>query len=1078
MEKLSVEKIDENVVKGFEKVNTTLEELNNKADSLSSGIQGSLEPSSPKPVNKGQYVLTTEGEYVNIKNKEGETIKITEEDLKSSIIYAVYNGEYFVISKVPINIGRGEKNGVAPLDENRKVPVENLTFGEVKDGEDNVVSGDEVNEELKHYMGKDTYLEKIRSTVNLFDKRAVINNKYIQDSTGNLIGSTTPAFIVSDYIFVSKGVEYSISGWYFNESLQRISFFNNRGETTAQKIFKGNVFTPEDDCYVVFTVSNTTANHINTLQIQKGDVTPYEPYSDEFEEKIKEQYLPELSMYKDVTNELNMLKGAKLELGDLDDNGVFNNNDLGGVVATINRGESTFIFVKGLGNGDIKRNYFFYDSENNLLTYNYKYFYGSEHTILPLVAWSYMKIQIKDKSETNDLKQASISLLRDYTANGNSSKVIDITKNKKYNVDKFIDRNNLVNNSLSVNFTVNSDKEVKNALVPVFLHKGTRPSGATITERHIYLGDNVQNDFSDVVFSKNGRVLRNKMHSGNYSLVPYNSFTNRMFQDKTDGYILGGSNYTGVFKSTDDGKTWTRIMNEGYICMMLNNGDILYQMGKEIKLATKSSNFQTTSVSYTSPYNSFTVGQSNFCQLDSGEVFFGTYQNDFDTKIYKSIDGGKSFTQVYSSIYKQHVHKIWTFNGVVYANIDGVTNVFEGDKVPQNRGMVTVFSTDKGSTWQKVKYNWTTDYGVNMYNDGYFYGSAESNVKYSPSLFRSKDLVNWESIIEVPANTQSVRSFENNLVISTVAYGSFNYAKTFLSKNGIDMLPIFDTKNMNSASMSTALRLGTQVTHNNHFVSEDGSKWIAMCSSVSELDNYKLMIGGDNYQALCYIECDLEVGENEISIKNGIFDKEPKKSFLTNYTLSVEFDKNKTITSNAINILHDECILNNGRYFGFDYPYENRDEKSVNFNKGLTLNAELKNIKSINFGYKANKYNDANTSVSIFSTDTLDFVRRDRAIVVINESEEYVLDGAFRVYYDNTPMDYSVVFDGSEVKLYVNGFMIAKTLCNIQNVNSKTIHIQNNKFKKSLDFISNIYFFDRELSQDETLFNFQGFNLV
>lgn len=95
-----------------------------------------------KPTKQGFYFPTEKGTYANFGN-----IEITEADVNSTFTFIVYDLKNFV--KSTKTLGIGEAFGVAPLDAEKKVPAENLKFGEIKEGDSNVVNGIDINNMFK-----------------------------------------------------------------------------------------------------------------------------------------------------------------------------------------------------------------------------------------------------------------------------------------------------------------------------------------------------------------------------------------------------------------------------------------------------------------------------------------------------------------------------------------------------------------------------------------------------------------------------------------------------------------------------------------------------------------------------------------------------------------------------------------------------------------------------------------------------------------------------------------------------------------------------------------------------------------
>ena len=838
------------------------------------------------------------------------------------------------------------------------LPIQPVNGSVTKDDPNSVAGGEVFDKTLT----KSVFLYEERESPNLFDKSKVQLKKFISSVNGNIQSATGEANELSDWMFLRGGVTYVVSGWYGLGVNRFYSLFANYGDTVSisgtRLVATDGLITPESDCYAVLVTRNATSDVKDSLQIEEGKVpTDYQPYSDSLKQKIKPEYIPSIAKIEESSaNRVNLFDSTRLRKGILATDGTFTENENGDLTTELLPvPEVTFLYVGGLGDSNVDRVYRLYDADRNLISYSYNRFKGNRFRIALDSRAKFVSVYFKSASETIDLSNVYISPYKEFVKTADN--IIDIRSNLKNNLVSYFNKSASKNAALNTSFTINSTKEIKNALIPVFLHKGTRPSGSSVLERHIYLGENVQNDFSDLGIAKDGKLMNIKVHAGNYSLVPQNSLKLRMFQDKTDGYILGSNFYEGIFKSIDDGKTWTLLKGDGAkLIFMSANGDIFYQIGQTLRRATKASNFTVENTFYTSPYTTMVMGSSNICQNTNGDIYFGTYQTEFMTEVYKSTDGGATFTRVFNNTRKQHVHKIWCHNGTVFLNVDGATLHNPNDEIPENSSMACYQSKDNGATWEMIKFDWSTDYGVNQFMNGYYYGAAEANIKYSPSVFRSRDLKNWETVFALPFNSQSMRVFNSHLISNSVAYWSFNRSKTFISPDGVNFLPIFDTKQLDSVNMDTALRMGIQEVPENYFTESGGEKWLPMCSGSEFLDHHKLKIGGNNYQALVYIQCDLQVGDNVFNAVNADFRNEPVKNRSFNPLYSIKFGNKMLSASNQQNVVYPVgTVLSNGRYDGYNYPYSLKDECSVNFPTSVRLPANISGVKSLRFGYKSNR---------------------------------------------------------------------------------------------------------------------------
>lgn len=242
---------------------------------LESGVIDAIEPSSPAPTKRGEYKVTKPGVFLNFKDANGQPISVTQEDYSSGNVSIIFNGT-----------------------DSRKLVVPITFEGEVKEGDTRGVSGGEVyNNALVKYIDKNV----------LFEGKNLFNKNDIQHNTSlNTLGQITnvEGNSISSYIFVKKGI-YTLSGWFVNDSLKRISFFKKEGDKTPIVFFNTNTFTTPEDGYICFLLTTATLDYKNTCQLEVGSIaTEYESYIYPIiEEKIKDKYLPETEVCENVSLE-------------------------------------------------------------------------------------------------------------------------------------------------------------------------------------------------------------------------------------------------------------------------------------------------------------------------------------------------------------------------------------------------------------------------------------------------------------------------------------------------------------------------------------------------------------------------------------------------------------------------------------------------------------------------------------------------------------------------------------------------------------------------------------------------------
>ncbi|WP_353158469.1 SGNH/GDSL hydrolase family protein [Myroides odoratus] len=219
--------------------------------SIESGIIDTILPSSPAPTKRGQYVVSAVGVYINFKDSNNQAISVTEEEFTSGIVYLIYNGT-------------NSRKVVVPIEAN----------GEIINNDIRPVSGSKVY--TQNYVNE-TKLKKSSSSRNKFDKTAIQKGFMIDYNTGNILATTSSGRNISAYMRVSKDAFFTASGLSTNPLNNRVSIFENIGDTIAYEKMPLPTFKAPIDGYVVIDV---TDSYLNSLQLEEGKAsTPYVDYA-------------------------------------------------------------------------------------------------------------------------------------------------------------------------------------------------------------------------------------------------------------------------------------------------------------------------------------------------------------------------------------------------------------------------------------------------------------------------------------------------------------------------------------------------------------------------------------------------------------------------------------------------------------------------------------------------------------------------------------------------------------------------------------------------------------------------------
>ncbi len=971
--------------------------------------------------------------------------------------------------------------------------------GKVEEGDMRAVSGEEVD--LKT-LTKSEFLEKARESVNLFDKEAVSFGKSIGLS-GNIYSTSNQDLVISDYIKVKKGVKIGISGWFVsNNDYRRCGVYENIGDTIAleSKVVTDNYFTPNYEGFLVVRVvvsSSPAYDKRETLQIQEGGITDYEPYSPNFEEKIKTKYLPKQNIvdlkkvvsFNRLDSDLLHISKTVNEFGD-----VIDGDPKDYTYGPIQSEQSNFIYVRNMPPNH-KHTVTVIGVDDKVIYRGVNSFVGKEGTIRNRQG-SY-KMYLSGKFNTKEeLKICSLSFFRSsdtFLKLNADSNVTTRTLPKPIHpkltkITKSIGKNkDLTYRQFTIKSDVDTEQEV---IVPIHLNWGVAPDYASERERFVFMQEKCFKDFSDIsiVNSETNEILPIDVQAGNYSLIPVTNGYMAMFQDHQDKNIIVGANRGGggLFKSVDFGKTFESLNIDGQLCFMSKKGDLFYMVKTsdkaEIWKTTKSSDYSDGHLVLTLEYQSSVINPSQFTEDNEANIFMGTYQNEFDTRVYKSTDGGENWFLKFSTIKHQHVHLLHfeKTDDTLWLSCDGSVDSMQNNGVDPDVGMALYKSTDGGENWEMVALPFTTDKGFGAKIGDYCFGAGEANIKATPSLFRTKDYKNIEILDEVPCMNSILKKFDSNLIKICQPYRDFGYSQVLLSTDfGKSFAPIYQSAFINTNNLTLAYRYGSDDFEN--MTDEQGKEFKWMCSGSGEYKPFRLYIGRDtDYQSIVYMKTRLKKGDNVFKVVSKTNDN---PSFEVNgadsEVFKVEFKDNNAELSSGISVPYNQDTLQaQGVYNSFRFPYSHSGS-AINLPKGLAVPINVYNIKTIRFGYKSvtNSSNGVNKRVSILKGSNLEIFRNNQDLLLVLNGLEYVFTYVFRSQFTYTPTDLVLTFENGSVKLYGNGYLHNTLSCNVPSIGFDYLNVQDRNSEniiENTDLISNIKLYDKNFTQHEVVELFEG----
>jgi len=287
------------------------------------------------------------------------------------------------------------------------------------------------------------------------------------------------------------------------------------------------------------------------------------------------------------------------------------------------------------------------------------------------------------------------------------------------------------------------DIETSNYILPINIHKGIKRFDA-VQPNDIYLDNNSTNDFSNVKFyDLDGTLLESYISNyGNYEIYP-DSTIGTINIITTDGIIISSGRLENpgyVSYSSDNGKTWIDIITEGSNKLsFLDSSDNLFVFNTTDEKLYKSSNWKSDNtwaeVLDLSGFTSPLVGTANTTEDSNGHLYISTYQNEFYPLIYKSIDNGDNWTDIFSpaSCKAWVAETVYTVGEIVrpptvnnklyYCTVAGISGSSEPTFPTTSGGTVE----DGGVTWKESQMQHGHLTKVDPYTDNIYVGWDGSN---------------------------------------------------------------------------------------------------------------------------------------------------------------------------------------------------------------------------------------------------------------------------------------------------------------------------------------------------------------
>ena len=342
----------------------------------------------------------------------------------------------------------------------------------------------------------------------------------------------------------------------------------------------------------------------------------------------------------------------------------------------------------------------------------------------------------------------------------------------------------------------------------LILHLHTREDDGNDSENDVFL-PNAKPDFSDIrITDNNGNALQ--YHTafktdkfdivGDYRLGTRGRY-NHTYLENSKGEII--TVHEGrIRKSTDGGKTWSTLVGlASFWNVRLNlvtQDDTLF-FNKDGMLYRSAYPYDTYEENYDlTEYHADTLIQAGagMVQHPDGEIFFGAYQVAKHIILYKSVDNGDTWQEIYNiEGGYQHVHAMYIDTNqtppVIYAGLD------------QGGGILK--STDKGQSWIDLKalYNppQSTDFGVTYAGDGYRLLGGETSIVGGHSIIKTKDDQNFYPVLSDIAGVSRVERLGNTLFGGGAGTNGLRAGVIYVSKDeGETWEQAYSTGHLNDSS--------------------------------------------------------------------------------------------------------------------------------------------------------------------------------------------------------------------------------------------------------------------------------------
>ena len=573
-------------------------------------------------------------------------------------------------------------------------------------------------------------------------------------------------------------------------------------------------------------------------------------------------------------------------------------------------------------------------------------------------------------------------------AGGDSESDYHLAHKINKNVKEFRELRNSIDGSLSSLVQVKKNEGItKNVSIPsvgkrdkyilrVGLHYGAEQF--TPSAEEIFLDGQANADFSDVrFFDKDGNMLKASLGKAYNVDLLEDSNLDKMLKNTSNGKLIGYENARGIVISENSGVTWNAITGTHNVTtnasavykrtsmypVFVDSGDNIYAYaGGILYKLLASDNYATKKqvLDFSWDNNGTTVypdiQDHAMDESRNGQLLVGAdYQTQYRSRIYRSTDGGETFTLSWSGQdgLHQHTHHIHAdrFTNRVYAGIDDGGSTRIGARI--------IYTENGGDSWVDVTSRHEgirgRDYYPTYFGRDYKLGGGESYYNGGGTVYRADaNDRNFQVPVKGVAGVRQFVDFgSDDLVFAGVQQVTGNSVNQILASDtqGKTWDAIYSKQQTPSGSSGSGFRQGFHA-----FTPKGESEQIAVFTrdwgGVKSMRIYK---GGNHYYREAYIELEnLEDAPIELTVQTGYMMAYPYNVLngREHYGLVYQVPLNEGVGSYV-----SDSLGNIVKIKGNDYEWE-REEEPVRFGdyeeygKPLEISSGLllKKGTTINFG--------------------------------------------------------------------------------------------------------------------------------